>query len=304
MVLKGVNLNLVPTLRELLRLKSVSGAADILGRSPAAVSESLANLRVVLDDPLLVRAGGGMVLTPRAAALINEVDAACTAMERVFAEDSFDPTALERLIVIAAHDFHVVTFGPRLVDLFTQVAPRFTLRFVNIGRDLPELMAERAVDLALMPDFHVEDMASANLLHTWLSDDPTVLMMRAGHPLASQSGIDRAHLHAYPHIVFQPTWEAAVYRRGISHFREDLPIKARVAQIVLLPFFLGDTDNVALVPKGLAERMGPALNLVHRRLHIEVPLVRSVIAWSQVQDVDKVHRWYRQLIARGLGPAD
>ena len=63
------DLSLLPTLDALLQAGSVSGAAERLGLSTPAVSHALARLRQELGDEVLVRAGRGMVLTPRALAL-------------------------------------------------------------------------------------------------------------------------------------------------------------------------------------------------------------------------------------------
>ncbi|MDB5964623.1 MAG: transcriptional regulator, LysR family, partial [Polaromonas sp.] len=56
--------NLLVTLDVLLAEGSVAGAARRLRLSPSAMSRSLARLRDTLGDPLLVRAGRGLVPTP------------------------------------------------------------------------------------------------------------------------------------------------------------------------------------------------------------------------------------------------
>jgi len=57
--------NLLLALDVLLAEGSVAGAARRLGLSPSAMSRALARLREVTGDPLLVRAGRGLVPTPR-----------------------------------------------------------------------------------------------------------------------------------------------------------------------------------------------------------------------------------------------
>jgi DNA-binding transcriptional LysR family regulator len=67
------NLNLLVTLDVLLAEGSVARAAQRLRLSPSAMSRALARLRATTDDPLLVRAGRGLVPTPRALALRERV---------------------------------------------------------------------------------------------------------------------------------------------------------------------------------------------------------------------------------------
>ena len=67
------DLNLLITLDALLAEGSVAGAARRLGLSPSAMSRALARLRETTGDPLLVRAGRGLVPTPRAVELRDRV---------------------------------------------------------------------------------------------------------------------------------------------------------------------------------------------------------------------------------------
>ena len=67
------DLNLLITLDVLLAEGSVAGAARRLRLSPSAMSRALARLREVTGDPLLVRAGRGLVPTPRAIELRERV---------------------------------------------------------------------------------------------------------------------------------------------------------------------------------------------------------------------------------------
>ena len=60
------DLNLLITLTVLLDECNVARAAQRLGLSPSAMSRALARLRETMADPLLVRAGRGLVPTPRA----------------------------------------------------------------------------------------------------------------------------------------------------------------------------------------------------------------------------------------------
>ena len=87
-----VDLNLLITLRALLREESVTRAAARLGRSAPAVSQALAKLRALTGDPLLVRAGRGMVPTPRARVLRPQVEALLEEAASVFERGgAFDP---------------------------------------------------------------------------------------------------------------------------------------------------------------------------------------------------------------------
>src|SRR5512142_3430076 len=67
------DLNLLTALDALLAEGSVAGAARRLKLSASAMSRTLARLRAATGDPLLVRAGRGLVPTPRATELRGRV---------------------------------------------------------------------------------------------------------------------------------------------------------------------------------------------------------------------------------------
>src|SRR5579872_3042006 len=95
--LANFNLNLLLALDGLLNDRSVSAAAKRVRVTPSAMSHSLAELRGLLDDPLLVRAGRGMILTPRAEALVGPLRTVLKDVERLLRGGAvFDPGTATR----------------------------------------------------------------------------------------------------------------------------------------------------------------------------------------------------------------
>src|SRR3954471_1472467 len=99
--LANFNLNLLLALDGLLGARSVTGAAKRVRVTPSAMSHSLAELRDLLGDPLLVRSGRAMVLTPRAEALRGPLHKLLVDTERLLGSGTtFDPLRAERHFVI------------------------------------------------------------------------------------------------------------------------------------------------------------------------------------------------------------
>jgi DNA-binding transcriptional LysR family regulator len=125
------DLNLLFTLDALLSEGSVARAAVRLGLSPSAMSRSLARLRTETGDPLLVRAGRGLVPTPRALQLRSEigplVDAAEAALRPVAL---LDVSHLDRTFTLRASEGFVENFGAALLTRVAAEAPHVRLRFV------------------------------------------------------------------------------------------------------------------------------------------------------------------------------
>ena len=110
------DLNLLLTLDVLLTEGSVAGAARRLRLSPSAMSRALARLRRTTGDPLLVRAGRGLVPTPRAVALRDQVRQLVQDGQAVLRPaERLDLGQLVRTFTLRSSEGFVENFGPALI---------------------------------------------------------------------------------------------------------------------------------------------------------------------------------------------
>ena len=92
MGLAGVDLNLLVALDALLAERSVTRAAERVGLSQPGMSNTLARLRKLFGDPLLVREGLTLVPTPRAESLRQPVADALSLIQHALDDrPGFDP---------------------------------------------------------------------------------------------------------------------------------------------------------------------------------------------------------------------
>ena len=125
------DLNLLVTLDVLLAEGSVAHAARRLRLSPSAMSRALARLREATGDPLLVRAGRGIVPTPRALELRQHVGRIVEEAEAVLRPaEKLDLTRLTRTFTMRNSDGFVENFGPSLLARIAREAPGVRMRFV------------------------------------------------------------------------------------------------------------------------------------------------------------------------------
>src|SRR6188508_3471799 len=142
------DLNLLVTLDVLLAEGSVARAAQRLRLSPSAMSRALARLRTTTGDPLLARAGRGLVPTPRALELRSRVRQLVQDGQAVLRPaQTLDLMRVARTFTIRTRDGFVENFGPRLVARVAREAPGVQLRFVpKLDRDSGPLR-DGSVDL-------------------------------------------------------------------------------------------------------------------------------------------------------------
>ena len=191
------DLNLLITLDVLLAEGNVSRAARRLHLSPSAMSRSLTRLRDATGDPLLVRAGRGLVPTPRALKLRDQVGRIVQEAKEVLRpEEQFDFKDLVRTFTLRSSEGFVENFGPELIARVAEKAPGVRLFFVQKPNKDSAPLREGLVDLETGI---VERTTAPELRVQALFRDRIIGVVRAGHPL-SQGSITPARYAEGQHI--------------------------------------------------------------------------------------------------------
>lgn len=284
--------NLLITLDALLGEGSVAGAARRLGLSPSAMSRALARLRGTTGDPLLVRAGRGLVPTPRALMLRDQVARLVQEAETVLRpQQEIDPAHLVRTFRLRASDGFVETLGPALLARLAAEAPGVRLHFV--AKPDKESGPLRHGELDFETGVIGTNMAPE--LHTQaLFRDRFIAVVRSGHPLC-EGPLTAARYAAAHHIL--------VSRRGQEHGPIDQALAALKLErhvTTLVPGFatalalLRGSDLVATVPELHCASLYP--DLVRIPLPFSLPGITLALLWHPRLDADPAHRWLRRLI--------
>jgi len=297
----AVDLNLLTALDALLAEGSVAGAARRLGLSASAMSRTLARLRTATGDPLLVRAGRGLVPTPRAVELrgrVRETSKEALALLRP-AIVGPDLSALERTFTIRANDGFVETFGARILAAVTDAAPGIRLRFSPKPDKDVRALREGLVDL----EVGVLGEAGPEVRVQALFRDEFVGVVREGHPLLAAEEITPELYAACGHVVAS--------RRGNTNGPVDQALAElglRRSILAVVPGFSAAlaiakaSDLVALVTASFHnaanESQPEAIRRCSRAFQLPVqtdPITVSQI-WHPRLDADPAHRWLRGML--------
>jgi DNA-binding transcriptional LysR family regulator len=207
------------------RLGSLHAAAEQLKISEPAVSSALAALRLDLGDPLFIRAGGGIALTPGGRKLADHAQEIVALADQARWDVAHADTATPELRVLATASFAEHAAG-RLFDVFTRWVPASSVDVVvEAASDVAALLKDRAYDIALgarpsqadeltldvVPFLRYQRILVAAKSHP-LSNvvGPIRLSQLLGHQwFAGPSGIEElteegrwfSHLAGVPHIV-------------------------------------------------------------------------------------------------------
>ena len=296
------DLNLLVTLDVLLAEGSVARAAQRLRLSPSAMSRALARLREATGDPLLVRAGRGLVSTPRALELRERVSQLVQDAETVLRPgQSLDLKQLVRAFTLRTSEGFVENFGPSLIARVGREAPGVRLRFVPKPNKESTPLREGTVDLETGV---VEKTTAPELRVQALFRDRYIGVVRKGHPLA-RGKITPARYADGRHI--------SVSREGLDKGPIDealAPLGLEREIVTIVGGFstaLGlarASDLIATVPGRHTGNLRAGMHGFH--LPIAIPEFTVSLLWHPRLDADFAHRWLRGCVrdACGVRPAD
>ncbi|MDT0449768.1 LysR family transcriptional regulator [Streptomyces hesseae] len=291
------DMNLLPALDALLREGSVTGAAARMNVSASAMSRTLGRLRRVLDDPLLVPAGRGLALTPRARELGPQVEAALAgALAALRPAPEVDIATVERRFTLRTNEATTVVLGPPLTARVAREAPGIQLRILPEGDEDPADLRDRVdLDIGQLPELP-HDVRSRPL-----PPQGHVAVCRADAPHAA-GPLTVERFAALPHIT--------VTRRGLFHSVVDerlaeLGLARRILATVPSPvtacFLALRSDALALVAASVAAHVAEVAPLAVREIPLSLPPVALGMAWHVRVDTDPAHRWLREAVADAAG---
>ena len=287
-----LDLNLLFMLDVLLAEGSVARAARRLNLSPSAMSRALARLREATGDPLLVRAGRGLVASPRAlelrdsvSQLVRDAEAALRPAGRL------DPGQLNRTFTVRASEGFVENFGATLLSRIAEEAPGVRLHFLHkLEKDSGPLrdgsvdLETGVVDKAIGPEVRVQG----------LFRDRYIGVVRVGHPLINGE-ITGSRFAAAKHVhVSRRDGD----RGPIDDALADMGLERQISTIVggfsAALALARATDLVACVH----ERHTGVLYAGMQSFGLPLPIAQFTLSllWHPRLDGDPAHRWLRRCV--------
>jgi len=293
MAFAGKDLNLLIALRALLEEENVTRAGDRIGMGQSSMSTALSRLRTQFGDELLVRVGRDYELTPMAKMLLPQVQLAIPLIEKALgSEGPFEPATTTRQFTLMMSDFASL----ELTEVFEHAIAQAPGIDINVI-PLPDNPTDSSRDM-IKNDFIIAVPGiGIDGEHFELFTDRYVCLVDPNNSALVDGAL---------------SWEAfitlpqAVHDFGQAHLTPaDRKLKelgftrvphVKASSFMPLPAIVAGTDMVAIVPKRLADRLGPATGTIGVEAPFgEVPIIETVY-WHPVHNADPAHIWFRDLL--------
>ncbi len=294
--LRRIDLNLLVILDALLGEQHVTRAAERLHLSQPAVSHALARLRDLLGDPLLVRAGSGLVPTARALELAAPLAEILAQVQSLLAPNTFDPASARRTFRIAMSDYGAAIILPGLIRTLRTEAPGIDLQISHASREgMVEGLLNGDIDLAagVLPEL------PGDLRSTPLFEERYVCLLDR-QSLPAGGVLDLPTYLSRPHVLLEMRGSGTPeIERTLTALRERRRVAVSLPHWSVAPQFISGTDLILTV----ASR---ALNEVDDESLIVVPPpfeiapFTFVSAWHKRRGGDQALNWLNQRIGEGI----
>ncbi len=284
--LRGIDINLIVVLDAVLEERNLTRAGEAIGMTQPAVSSSVAKLRTIIGDPLLVRSGRSFELTERARKLQPFVREAVNQVGRTFnLRPMFDPLTSDRQFRIAASDYALSVMTAPLLRVLAEEAPNASVEFDSLVEVDP-------VDL-LRKDVVV---ASANRgvpgKRQSLFSDTFVCLVSADHPRLKDGEFTLEDLAAMPYID-------VTFSEDVIMVANDALVEAGVTPRVAMqvpgflpvPYMIEGTEMYGFVPARVAEIFSARLGLTVAKTPLSHRTLVEAVHWHPSKNDDPALRW-------------
>lgn len=284
--------NLLITLDAVLAEGSVARAAQRLRLSPSAMSRALARLRETTGDPLLVRAGRGLVPTPRALELREKVSQLVQEAEAVLRPaETPNLKQLVRTFTLRTREGFVENFGAELIARVSEEAPGVRLCFLQKINKESTSLRDGTVDLETGV---VDETTSPELRTRKLFQDRFIGVVRKGHSLSEGNITPEIYANAKHILISNRRLSKGLIDDALSSLGLEREIITMVGGFSAAVALARASDLIATVPERHTGNL--RADMFSFPLPFVAPEITVSMLWHPRMDADPVHRWLRGLV--------
>jgi DNA-binding transcriptional LysR family regulator len=296
MSVSPIDLNLLPIMVALYDERSVSSAGRRLGMSQPSVSKALRRLRDTFEDPLFVRAPGGLVPTPRAHEIVRTARPNLKRLQEGLLEgERFDPATTTRAITLAISDIAEMAFYPSIIEHFRRHAPRCVVTTVSApDDDVANGLESGDIDLAAG---YLPTLARRNFRKRLLSRHGFACLLRSGHPLWNRRLTTSDYLAAEHIGIHRPGGSQEVLERFVERRKLKLKTPVYASHVMSVPFIVMESDLIATVPHAVVTRFASLTGDVKAALPPFDLAYELKLHWHRRFDNEPRSLWIREQLA-------
>jgi len=293
MHIKDIDLNLLRLFDVVYRMRNVSRAAELMDLTQPPASQGLTRLRLLIKDPLFVRAGGGVQPTPKADRLADAVRSALATLEQALNESAlFEPLQSRKVFRIHMSDIGEARFLPELMVALRRLAPGVRIETSPLpSKDIAPALDSGRIDFAVGFLPTVKDTQRVQLLK-----DRYIVLLREGHPLVKKRRTRQALLAVLRQLELVAVRTHSDTLRILELLQLEDRLRLTTEHFMVLPSIVKATDLAVVMPRNIAQIF--AADGGYAIIEPPFPLRDFTVSlhWSKRFEADPGNRWLRGVI--------
>ena len=293
--LQNFDLNLLNIFNALMVEHSVSKAAEQVGLSQSAMSHALNRLRVLLDDPILVKTQKGMLPTPRALAMEIPIREALTKIQQnLHTPEAFDPSIDHASFIIYGPEYFETICLPILISYLQNHAPNVRIKAGIATTSIEDVLTSGEVDYAIGID-GIHEIPNRLRSQHWLNDKMTCVVRKENITVGDRITLDE---YINTHHIYHSTLGTPYAQNFFDKWLEHNKISRHIATVV--PGYLSAamiteiTDYILTMPLHLARKLVKKMDLRIVKPPKNFPNYRLNLIWHPIYENDPAQVWFRE----------
>ena len=293
--LKQLDLNLILVLHHIIQEKHISRAALELGMTQSAVSHALNRIRNYFDDPVLIRNGRQMVLSPFAERVAGELQEILNNIHGLkLLKPEFDPFVSKQSFKIGLPEYLAIRYMSELTKVISDLAPHIHITTVNINKQTGlGVLDKGGVDLIIG---HFQGVPKKFRQQTLFVED-FVGACRNKHPLIKSGKVTKENYFKASHM------HVSLAGKNYGHLDESIKkealsrdVKLTISNYMLGLFMVEDNDYLLTEPRQAVEPFIDKFNIDVFELPFDSPTFEVSMIWHHQNNTSPAHTWFREQI--------
>jgi DNA-binding transcriptional LysR family regulator len=302
MNLRSIDLNLLTILQILLEEKHVTRAAERLHMSQSAVSRALQRLRLVFNDPLLVKSAEGYSLSSRALKLSTELTLILQTISGLIQEPEFNPLKVAATLRFAGIDLDACIDMPTFMHQVLDQAPALKIEVSTIPADYFTQLSKGQVDFfvsGIKPNKHSENLHSKHL-----SCSELAILLGKQNPLADQCIDLNTYLQAMHGYVAITGKGPALLDDHLESIGLKRNVVLKLSDMRSVVEYCEKTNILFMLPVVAISNLLAGRNIVTKPLprELKCPDASFYLYWHARFHKDPLHCWIREMLISQVIP--
>jgi DNA-binding transcriptional LysR family regulator len=287
-----ININQLTSLRYLLEEKHVSRAAIRACVSQSAMSKTLQSLRNNTGDPLLIRDGNDMTISPYASSILEKLTPALEQLERVLLPTCYNEKESTSQFTIASSDFFCSQIFPKVFSELDTKPPNISYRILDWGPNKQKQLEAGQIDIVAAAFLTPPDL-NDSIRGVKFGQDHLVCLMSKSHYLSNKTITMNDYLEN-SHICISGGGEkVSIVEEYLSKFNSKKNIKMSVPYYSAAIKIVEEGDCLLTLPLNVAKKMSQSFNVCYTDLPYTPPKLYYYLLWSKLTESDESHFWLR-----------